>query len=704
MGSPHSASLTRSGPAWSRSWARWLVLPTCMTMKTAAGSSAGRPRSKLWRVWKPPAEVPMATMSWCCAIRFTGGSALPRSDIAAGATRSWRTERSPNGAMPSRARTRRAARWLPAARGGFTSPAVSMYSGISRHGERSAAIELRAGCILDRRVAPLLAMTQPRRSAPRDDAAANAARSALMRARHVAQHLDFELLLLDDGAHEIADADDADDLARFLDRHVADAVHGHEAHHLADEVARMAGDAVGDHELPDGQFERRRAEALDAVHEVALAEDAGVFAPAVIDEERADIVVRQLLHRGGDGVGRPRLMDETALVVEDVGDAHRGFSRLAAEPRLGRPSCRVGGLRRDCRKVKFRSRAATLLSAPGAGRARRARLLQFEDALGVGAAHRRRRPLGQGVDAREAARHVADIVRVVGAVHDLVGAADGDAEIERLLPVCDGVVIDVAEIFGGLARDLDAAGIHLVEALVEAADEVGEGAAGMARDELQIGVGVEEAVEDHARHGERRVEHEADRGDEVVDAHVELGEAGRRRRVHEDGKAAPVDRLPDRREFRVRQRFAVDIGEDDDADGALGAGAVELGHRLLRVLPGERGHPADAVRPLRLRPRHVVVHHLRRLEADLRPAPIDVGAGQGEDGEIDLGLVHLLDAQLVVEMAFLRRHEGGAVPHDGARPVLAGPHRVARAAMLRDERDPLLAQHVRVDVDDRHGL
>src|SRR5260221_5963488 len=86
--------------------------------------------------------------------------------------------------------------------------------------------------------------------------------------------------------------------------------------------------------------------------------------------------------------------------------------------------------------------------------------LELEDPHRVAAAHRLALRLRQRVDAAEAAFHVADIVRVVRAVHHLVGAADLDAEIERFLALGYRVVLDAAELLRRLPVDLDAAGVH----------------------------------------------------------------------------------------------------------------------------------------------------------------------------------------------------------------------------------------------------
>src|SRR5207249_5220219 len=80
--------------------------------------------------------------------------------------------------------------------------------------------------------------------------------------------------------------------------------------------------------------------------------------------------------------------------------------------------------------------------------------------------------------------------------------------------------VDVAQIVGGLALHLPAARYLDSVALLEAADEVRQRAAAVRRDDPEVRILVEESVEDHSRHRERRVEHEADRPAEVVLPHV----------------------------------------------------------------------------------------------------------------------------------------------------------------------------------------
>src|SRR5260370_8443712 len=77
---------------------------------------------------------------------------------------------------------------------------------------------------------------------------------ASMRTREVAQHLDLELLLVDQGADEIADADDADDDAVVLDGEVADSVRRHHLHCAAHAILELPAADILVHHLPHLQL------------------------------------------------------------------------------------------------------------------------------------------------------------------------------------------------------------------------------------------------------------------------------------------------------------------------------------------------------------------------------------------------------------------------------------------------------------------
>src|SRR4029079_14639589 len=85
-----------------------------------------------------------------------------------------------------------------------------------------------------------------------------------------------------------------------------------------------------------------------------------------------------------------------------------------------------------------------------------------------------------------------------------------------------------------------------------------------------------------------------------------------------------------RREGALREAPPGDVGEDHHAGGALVAAAGELLERAIRVLPGQRGEPADPVGVRSLGLRHRGVRLARRCGADGLASPVHVGAGQGD--------------------------------------------------------------------------
>ena len=77
--------------------------------------------------------------------------------------------------------------------------------------------------------------------------------------------------------------------------------------------------------------------------------------------------------------------------------------------------------------------------------------------------------------------------------------------------------------------------------------------------------------------------------------------------------------------------------------------------------------------------------------------------GEGDDGQVDAGGVHVLDAQVVVEVSRHRRHEVRTMlvnAFDIAGQRLDG---ITRSPLLFEESEPPSVEHVRVNVDVAHG-
>jgi hypothetical protein len=116
----------------------------------------------------------------------------------------------------------------------------------------------------------------------------------------------------------------------------------------------------------------------------------------------------------------------------------------------------------------------------------------------------------------------------------------------------------------------------------------------------------------------------------------------------------------------------------------------------------ERSQPPDAVGIAQLRRSHVLVDHTGGAQAHLLVAEIGVRGGERHNRNVDTGLVHGLNAQVVVEMAGLRGKELRAVGKDAMAAVASDTDRIFRATVLAQQVHPALAEHVRVYVYDSH--
>src|SRR5512146_865819 len=73
-------------------------------------------------------------------------------------------------------------------------------------------------------------------------------------------------------------------------------------------------------------------------------------------------------------------------------------------------------------------------------------LSKIEDTCSVPAAHLAAHAVGQRIHPREATFHVPDIMRIVRAVHDIVGAEYRYRHVKRVLAENDCVGIDLAQV------------------------------------------------------------------------------------------------------------------------------------------------------------------------------------------------------------------------------------------------------------------
>ena len=146
------------------------------------------------------------------------------------------------------------------------------------------------------------------------------------------------------------------------------------------------------------------------------------------------------------------------------------------------------------------------------------------------------------------------------------------------------------------------------------------------------------------------------------------------------GSALGVDRRPDRRERRIGQRPAVDVGEHHHAGRAGRMRAIELGQRdapgtataATRTSASRSGCAVCAA---------AMSSFMIRAACRLTSGPPQntFGTGERHDADVDAARVHRLQAQVVVEHRRHRRHERRAVEMDRAQAAAPPPStRVAR--------------------------
>jgi hypothetical protein len=176
-------------------------------------------------------------------------------------------------------------------------------------------------------------------------------------------------------------------------------------------------------------------------------------------------------------------------------------------------------------------------------------------------------------------------------------------------------------------------------------------------------------------------------------------------RVDQDGQGMSVNRTPDRFEKRVNQVASADCCHHHDADGALTDSAVQFGNGQIRVLPRERGEPANAVRVAVWAAGLAVIYQPRGLAADGFTTPENSRRTERYNREVYSVTVHLANFGFVIEGLRLQRAGG----HAFFEQILFSIRHLLCAVMgcaVRDEKIQVrLAKGVGMYVDDgRHVL
>ncbi len=140
------------------------------------------------------------------------------------------------------------------------------------------------------------------------------------------------------------------------------------------------------------------------------------------------------------------------------------------------------------------------------------------------------------------------------------------------------------------------------------------------------------------------------------------------------------------------------------ADRAVVQCPSQLGHRHVGMFPGQRGEVSEPVGIGGLRLGYLVVDGARGLVAGLGGATIHVRCRERHYRDVDPSLIQPLDEEVVIEDRRREDQVGLAVDDQILAPVLAARDRVPLAAMLEVHPLPRRAEHVGVNVDDRHGV
>src|SRR3954452_8460200 len=125
----------------------------------------------------------------------------------------------------------------------------------------------------------------------------------------------------------------------------------------------------------------------------------------------------------------------------------------------------------------------------------------------------------QLVDRLEHQRDAADLMRVVAAGQNVIGACEVDRKLQRNLIEIDCVVVELLQIGARRTLNLRAAVLEVMEAAIEPFDEIGYGAAEVTERPFDVGEALGYTVERQRSGGERRVVEKSDQRHEPEFSH-----------------------------------------------------------------------------------------------------------------------------------------------------------------------------------------
>jgi hypothetical protein len=217
----------------------------------------------------------------------------------------------------------------------------------------------------------------------------------------------------------------------------------------------------------------------------------------------------------------------------------------------------------------------------------------------------------------------------------------------------------------------------------------------MVGDDLDLGMPVEEPVEDQPGHGYTGLVGPAKSPPDLVlrfSLGVVVGEASPARGVQQDGEVILRHGLEERTKLGRVQRFAGSVAKNLNASRAkLSDRAVELDQRRFRVVHGQRsGEGGKSVRVAFDELRHTVVCRPGQLDGDRRAGQgFDGRRGQAQDLMVVVEAVH--DPEALVEV-----HQHGNAANALSHVFVIGGH-FEHQLVVRLRKD------VVEDVDFPHG-
>ena len=169
--------------------------------------------------------------------------------------------------------------------------------------------------------------------------------------------------------------------------------------------------------------------------------------------------------------------------------------------------------------------------------------------------------------------------------------------------------------------------------------------------------------------------------------------------MNQHRQAPLIDLGPNGRKHRIGEAFARNIGQHHHTACTVAASAIELFNGPLGILPGQRREPPNAIGIGRLRLGHGVIGFTRCAAADLFIAPVHIGTSERHHRDVNASGVHVLDAQVVIEVSLLRNDHGGVPPENFLLTVWPC-FDVVLATFGFQQLQPLGGKHVRVNIND----